>query len=97
MTFYVRPHQFEVTRSSKGLHSFKAKVKYINPTGAVAKLELVAERGDLVQVEIAQADYQEVFLKKEDEVYLTSKEIRVGGKENADFDPVDFVESGGGI
>lgn len=96
VTFYVRPHQFEVTRSSKGSHSFKAKVKYVNPAGAIVKLELTTEWGDLVQVEVAQKDYQDLILRKEEEVYLTPKEIRVGKGESGNVDKVGFVESGGG-
>lgn len=97
VTFYVRPHQFEVSRSSKGAHSFKAKIKYANPAGAVARLEVVTEWGDLVQVELAQADYQALAIRKEDEVYLTPKEIRVGEAENNRFDQIGSVEMGGGI
>lgn len=97
VTFYVRPHQFEVSKTAKGRASFKARVKYINPAGAIVKLELVTERGDLVHVEIPQRDHQSLLLRKEDEVYLTPKEIRIGAAESGQFDKIGFVGDGAGI
>jgi sulfate/thiosulfate transport system ATP-binding protein len=98
VTFYVRPHQFEVTRSARSQLSFKARIRYLNPAGALAKLELVTEWGDLVQVEIAQAEYRALLLKKEEEVYLTPKEIRVAGSGGAHLDRIDAAQQeGGGI
>ena len=94
LAYYVRPHHLEVTRQPKDAHSFKATVKYINPAGAMVKLELTSGAGDPVQVEIVPQDYKELGLTKGDEVYLTPKEIRM---EDGDESQMGFVVDGGGI
>lgn len=96
-TFYVRPHQFDVTRFSKGRNSFKATIKYLNPAGSTAKMELVSEWGDNIQVEISQKDYKDLALKKDEEVFVTPKEIRIHTSQSGDLNKVWFVEEGGGI
>ncbi len=96
-TFYVRPHQFLVSRNSVGSNSFRARVKYINPAGATVKLECLSEWDSLVQVEIPQAEYRQLNIKKDEDIYLTPKEIRVETKDTNRFDNVGFVEEGGGI
>ena len=95
--FYVRPHQFEVTRASLGGNSFRARLKHLNPAGAVVKLEFVSEWGDPVQVEITQEIYRELKLKKEEEAYLTPKEIRVESLEQNKFDNIWSASEGSGI
>jgi sulfate/thiosulfate transport system ATP-binding protein len=96
-TFYVRPHQFEVTRYSKGRSSFKARIKYLNPAGSTAKMELVTEGGETVQVEIGQTEYKDLALKKDEEVFVTPKEIRVHAAEGGDPNKGWLVAEGGGI
>ena len=96
-TFYVRPHQFEVSRSPKEKKSFKAKIKYLNPAGSTVKLELTSEWGDPVQVEISQEEYRALVLKKDEEVYVTPKEIRMHAAESDHWGQVGFTGVGGGI
>jgi sulfate transport system ATP-binding protein len=96
-TFYVRPHQFDVSRSAKSRNSFKAKINYMNPAGATVKLELTTDWGAPIQVEINQEEYRSLTLKKNEEVYVTAKEIRVEASEKDRFEKVRFVEEGGGI
>jgi len=92
VTLYVRPDQFEVSHVPRGLQSFKATIKYINPAGSTAKMELTTKWGDLVQVEIPQRAFQALALKKNEEVYLTPKEIRVDSEESGFFDRTCFTE-----
>ena len=96
-TFYIRPHQFQVARVAGGQNSFKAKIKYINPAGAPVKLELISEWGGLVQVEVSQEEYQKLALKKDEDIYVTPKEISLHAPENNQLDKVWFVKEGGGI
>lgn len=95
--FYVRPHQFEVTRATLGGNSFRARLRHLNPAGAVVKLEFVSEWGDPVQVEITQEIYRELKLKKDEEAYLTPKEIRVESLEQNKFDNIWSASEGSGI
>ncbi len=95
--FYVRPHQFELTRTPIGGNSFRAKLRHVNPAGSIVKLEFISEWGDPVQVEITQPVYKELGLKKEEEIFLTPKEIRVETGESNYFDQVGFAGEGGGI
>ncbi len=96
-TFYVRPHHFDVSRFLKEKNSFKAKIKYLNPAGSTVKLELTSEWGDPVLVEISQEEYRELALKKDEEIYVTPKEIRMHAAENDHWDKVGFLGEGGGI
>ena len=74
---YIRPHLLEIDRTPKGKGSFKARVKNINAAGSLTKVELLSEWGDLVQVEISHERNQTLQLKREDEVFVTPKEVRV--------------------
>ena len=96
-TFYVRPHHFEVSRERTGLNSFKAKIRHLNPAGSSVKIDLVSEWGDPVQVEIRQEEYQGLGLKKDEDVFVTPKEIRVHTAQSDRFDKVGPVGDGGGI
>ncbi len=80
---YVRPHLLEISRTAGGENYFSAKIKYINAAGPFVRLELVSEWGDLVQVEMPHERYQALALKKEEEVFVVPKEMRVFGGDYA--------------
>lgn len=96
-TFFIRPHQFEISRMAKRQSSFKATVKYLNPAGATVKIELISEWGDPVLAEITQEEYKTLQLKKEDSIFVTPKEIRIQDQETNHFGKIGFVGEGGGI
>lgn len=73
--FYVRPHQLEVSRASKGTESFKATIKYLNPAGPVVRLDLQASWGEPIQVEISQEEFLTLQLTKNEEVYVSPKKV----------------------
>ena len=75
---YVRPHHFEIRRTPVGERSFKATVQHLNPAGALVKLELRTEWGDFINVEISQETFQELALKKDEEVYVSPKRFAFG-------------------
>ena len=58
-----------------GNSSIKATVKFINPAGAIVKLDLKTDTGDSIQAEIAQEEFTALKLQKNDEVYVNPKEI----------------------
>jgi sulfate transport system ATP-binding protein len=74
---YVRPHLLEIVLKPNGKQTFPAKVRSINPAGPQVKVELVAEWGDMVQVEISHDCYQTLHLETGATVYLRPKEQKL--------------------
>lgn len=74
---YSRPHEMLVTRGSEDKEYIRAKVRYINPTGALIKLELEGEGGKVLQVEISIDTFNALNVKKGDELYLKPKKMTV--------------------
>ena len=74
-SLYVRPHQFEITRTPKSSASFKATIKYINPAGSLVKIDLVNETGHPIQAEISQEEFATLGVIKNQQVFVTLKEI----------------------
>ena len=74
---YIRPHLFEVERVPTGKDFFRGTIKYLNPAGPIVKIEILSEWGDAIQVEIPIGKYYELNLKKDEEVYIRAKEMKV--------------------
>jgi len=72
---YVRPHQLTVTRAPLSVDSVKVTIVFINPAGSVVKIDAKAQEGNIYQVEIPQEEYKTLKLLKNDEVFLTPKNI----------------------
>ena len=72
---FVRPHQFEITRQPKDKSSLKAVAEYINPAGSVVKIDLVSVDGNPIQAEISQDEFKALKLKKNDEVYVSVRQV----------------------
>ncbi|MBI3307479.1 MAG: sulfate ABC transporter ATP-binding protein [Candidatus Omnitrophica bacterium] len=75
-TIYIRPHLFDVERTP-GPQSFKATVKYVNAAGPVAKMEVVTPSGDTIYIELSQEKYRRFHFKKDEEVFVTPKEMKL--------------------
>lgn len=74
---YIRPHLFDLERVSAGPDFFRGKIKYLNPAGPIVKIEILSEWGDTIQVEIPIGKYFELDLKKDDDVYIRPREMKV--------------------
>jgi len=72
---YVRPHQLTVTRAPLSVDSAKVTIVFINLAGSVVKIDAKAQEGNIYQVEIPQEEYKTLKLLKNDEVFLTPKNI----------------------
>ena len=72
---FVRPHQFEITRQAKDKSSLKAVVEYINPAGSVVKIDLKAEDGNTIQAEISQDEFKALKLRKQDQVFVSLRQV----------------------
>jgi len=72
---FVRPHQFEITRSAKDAASLQAEVIYVNPAGSIVKVDLNTQEGDAIQAEITQDEFKKLDLKKNDQVYVSLRQV----------------------
>ncbi len=73
----LRPHLIEIIRRPNGKPSFPATVISINPAGPQVKVELVAEWGDAVQVDVGHERFQELALAPGARVFLRPKEEKL--------------------
>lgn len=74
---YVRPHLLEIDRVPRGQRSFPATIRSVNPAGPQVRIELVAEWGDPVNVDVDHQLFGELGLKLGNKVFLHPKENRV--------------------
>lgn len=73
-TVYVRPHMLDLAHRPSSQSHFRARVKHINAAGPIVKVELLAEPGDLVHVEISQERFRALQLQRELEVFVIPKD-----------------------
>jgi sulfate transport system ATP-binding protein len=71
---YIRPHLLQIHAQPEGPGSFRATIEHINQAGPMVKLELRAEWGDPVFVEVSQERFQALGLSIGAEVYLRPRE-----------------------
>ncbi|MGH7933187.1 MAG: sulfate/molybdate ABC transporter ATP-binding protein [Candidatus Binataceae bacterium] len=74
---YMRPHLLELDRTPRGNQNFRATVRGVNAAGPQVKVELVADWGDPVQVEIDHDRYCALDLKPGAQVFLHPRQSRV--------------------
>ncbi len=72
---YVRPHQLSVSHKPLSESSIKAVVMFINLAGASVKIDARSENGDMIQAEISEQEYKAIVPKKNEEIYLTPKNV----------------------
>ena len=73
---YIRPHLLEISREPKE-DSFKGEVQFLNSAGPVAKVEVLSEWGETVQVELPQDQFRSLALKKGEAVFVTLKDAKL--------------------
>jgi sulfate transport system ATP-binding protein len=77
-TLYVRPHELEIEPKPNGHPCLEAQVLRINPTGSVAKVQLlVRDHGVGLHAEIAPERLAHLNLKAGDTVYVAPRRVRV--------------------
>jgi sulfate transport system ATP-binding protein len=76
-TLYIRPHQLEIDRVGNGEQQFRARVAHVNPAGPLVKVDLVAEWGDPVRVEMSQDRYSALALEAGTEVFVRPKDMSI--------------------
>jgi len=75
---YARPHEMFLTKTPDDAHEYiPVKVIHLNPAGALAKLELERKNGLVLQVEVPKAIIDSLSVKKNDQVFVRPKQVRV--------------------
>ncbi len=72
---YIRPHQFDISRTSQGDNAIKATVQFLNLAGSFVKIDLIGESGNLLQVEISQQEFGNLKLHKGESVFVCPKDV----------------------
>jgi sulfate transport system ATP-binding protein len=74
---FVRPHEFEVSTHSNGHAALQATVSRIHSAGPNARLQLIAESGENLAVELPQERFRELKIHPGGKVYLTPRDVKV--------------------
>jgi len=74
---FVRPHDFDLDLLASRRPSFRAKVERIHSAGPVVKLQVLADSGERVDVEIDQDRFKSLRIVSGSQVYVSPKEIKV--------------------
>ena len=81
---FVRPHDFEVDTHRNGAPSFKATVRRVHSAGPNVRLELTAESGEHLLVELPQEHYRSRQIAAGSQVYVTPRDVKVFTKNGTD-------------
>ncbi len=76
-SLYVRPHQLHLAHEAGGEREFRARVVRVNAAGPTVKVDLVAEWGDPVRVELSQERQRELGLCEGAAVFVSPTDARV--------------------
>jgi sulfate/thiosulfate transport system ATP-binding protein len=76
-TLYIRPHQLEIERVGAGAQQFRARVAHVHAAGPLVKVDLVADWGDPVRVELSQERYRALALEAGTDVFVRPTDMRI--------------------
>jgi sulfate/thiosulfate transport system ATP-binding protein len=75
---YARPHDLDISRTSSDDRSLAARVRHLNPAGAVVKVELLLrDQQTVVQANLSRDRHRELGLQAGDEVYVVPRQLRI--------------------
>ncbi len=75
---FIRPHEFELTRTAETVGALKAKISHINPAGAMVKVRVYAEEfGLMLNIDVQPDRYRMLGLKVADQVYIVARSSKV--------------------
>jgi sulfate/thiosulfate transport system ATP-binding protein len=76
-TVYMRPHEFDIRRTTNGKPSFPARIVRTNSAGAFARVSLETDSGESVLVDLTLEEFTQLALLEGETVYLYPKNARV--------------------
>ncbi len=74
---FVRPFELDISRERNGKPSMKARVTRVQSAGAQVRIELSAESGETMQVEMPHSRFRERTVAPQDEVFVTFLDSRI--------------------
>jgi sulfate/thiosulfate transport system ATP-binding protein len=74
---FVRPHELEVSRENDGKPTIRGKVSRIRTAGALVKLEVLADSGEALNVEMSHDRFRSAALSKDDVVFVSLSDARI--------------------
>jgi sulfate transport system ATP-binding protein len=76
-TLYIRPHQLEIDLEGTGERQFRARVVHVNAAGPLVKVDLLAEWGDPVRVEVPQERFRALALQAGTDVFVRPRDMSI--------------------
>jgi sulfate transport system ATP-binding protein len=73
----VRPYDLDIALQANGKAGFQATISHINAAGPRVKIDLMAESGDAVHVEIPHERFRDLCLHAGQNVFVIPREINV--------------------
>jgi sulfate transport system ATP-binding protein len=75
---YVRPHELAIENIAESANSLPARVLFVHPAGAVARVQLVAEDSEVaLNVDLSPERCEVLNLRRGDRVYVAPRRARV--------------------
>lgn len=72
---YIRPHLLEIQREPKK-NAITGTVRFINAAGPLVKVEVLAESGETILIELPRERHQALQLKREEKVFVIPREAK---------------------
>jgi sulfate transport system ATP-binding protein len=79
---YIRPHMLDVHREETA-NALHGRILHINPAGPLVKVEIRSRQGNSVMVELSQERYQQLGLRKGEEVFVCPKSLELAAQDYA--------------
>jgi sulfate transport system ATP-binding protein len=73
----VRPHHLDLSRQRTGTNEFTATVRHINAAGPQVKIELAAETGEPVRVEMPHDRFSSLEPRVGEVVFVSAREVNL--------------------
>ena len=74
---FVRPHDLDIHRQHNGGPALKARIERVQSAGPQVRVELTAETGEAVVVEMSHAQFRAALVDSGDDVYVSMRDGRV--------------------
>lgn len=74
---FVRPHDLDIHRQQNGGPALRARVERVQSAGPQVRVELTAETGEALVVEMSHANFRATLVDTGDDVYVSPRDGRV--------------------
>ena len=86
-SIYVRPHDFDLSRTRNGKPAWTAHVRRLTPLGGLVKLDLTLHDGTNLHVQLTRERFHELALVGGETIYVSPKDMKIFHESR------DFVEN----